>query len=156
MVMPMAQEIVQNAFNEVGRPDAYNPNDIFFVSYDQFPFCAGVNGLTVRERVATIFYMGFFNAEALLLTETGNQTGAFQIAGTDAITQVPFFITTCSYTLIGEEFYAASAYISRNPDLVSMLKASDYFKVIIVAVIIIGTLLASFNLTGFINAFPIE
>ncbi|HPH71420.1 MAG TPA: hypothetical protein PK928_02935, partial [Candidatus Cloacimonas sp.] len=78
------------------------------------------------------------------------------IAGTDAITQVPFFITTCSYTLIGEEFYAASAYISRNPDLVSMLKASDYFKVIIVAVIIIGTLLASFNLTGFINAFPIE
>ena len=156
MVLPMAQEIVQNSYNEVGRPDAYNANDIFFVSYDQFPFCAGVNGLTVRERVATIFYMGFFNAEALLLTETGNQTGAFQIAGTDAITQVPFFITTCSYTLIGEEFYAASAYISRNPDLVSMLKASDYFKVFIVASLIIGAILATFNLTGFINAFPIE
>jgi hypothetical protein len=41
-----------------GGPDAYNQNDIFFVSYDQFPFCAGVNGSTVRERVATIFYMG--------------------------------------------------------------------------------------------------
>ncbi|MEN6445296.1 MAG: DUF6754 domain-containing protein [Candidatus Cloacimonas sp.] len=156
MVLPMAQEIIQNSFNEVGRPDAYNPNDIFFISYDQFPFCAGVNGITVRERVATIFYMGFFNAEALLLTETGNQVGAFQIAGTDAITQVPFFITTCSYTLIGEEFYAASAYISHNPDLVSMLKASDYFKVFIIVALIVGTILATFNFTGFINALPIE
>lgn len=156
MVLPLAQEIIHNAYNEVGRPDAYNPNDIFFISYDQFPYCAGINGITVRERVATIFYMGYFNAEALLLTETGNQTGAFQIAGTDAITQVPFFITTCSYTLIGEEFYAASAYISRNPDLVSMLKASDYFKAVAIIVLLIGTLLATLNFTGFINAFPIE
>ena len=156
MVLPLAQEIIQNAYNEVGRPDAFNSNDIFFISYDQFPYCAGINGITVRERVATIFYMGYFNAEALLLTETGNQTGAFQIAGTDAITQVPFFITTCSYTLIGEEFYAASAYISRNPDLVSMLKASDYFKATIIIVLLIGTLLATLNFTGFINAFPIE
>ena len=156
MVLPLAQEIIHNAYNEVGRPDAYNPNDIFFISYDQFPYCAGINGITVRERVATIFYMGYFNAEALLLTETGNQTGAFQIAGTDAITQVPFFITTCSYTLIGEEFYAASAYISRNPDLVSMLKASDYFKAAAIIVMLIGTLLATLNFTGFINAFPIE
>jgi hypothetical protein len=103
----LAQEIVQTAYSEMGRPDSFNQNDIFFVSYDQFPFCAGVNGITVRERVATIFYMGYFNAEALLLTETGNQTGAIQIAATDAVTQIPFFITTCDYTLIGEEFYAA-------------------------------------------------
>ncbi|MFA7026031.1 MAG: DUF6754 domain-containing protein, partial [Candidatus Cloacimonadaceae bacterium] len=128
MVLPLAQEIISTSYSEVGRPDSYNQNDIFFISYDQFPFCAGVNGITVRERVATIFYMGFFNAEALLLTETGNQCGAIQIAATDAVTQIPFFITTCDYTLIGEEFYAASAYLSRNHDMVSMLKAQDYFK----------------------------
>ena len=38
----------------------------------------------------------------------GNAAGAIQIAGTDAVTQLPFFITTCDYTLIGEELYAAS------------------------------------------------
>lgn len=156
MVLPLAQEIIQTSYSEVGRPDSYNQNDIFFISYDQFPFCAGVNGITVRERVATIFYMGFFNAEALLLTETGNQAGAIQIAATDAVTQIPFFITTCDYTLIGEEFYAASAYLSRNHELVSMLKAQDYFKLIIVIVVIIGTILSTLHINGFINAFPIE
>ncbi|MDD2228851.1 MAG: hypothetical protein PHY48_05535 [Candidatus Cloacimonetes bacterium] len=156
LVLPMAQEIVQSAYSEVGRSDAFDQNDIFYVSGDQFPFCAGVNGITVRERVATIFYMGYFNAEALLLTETGNQAGSIQIAATDAITQIPFFITTCDYTLIGEEFYAASAYLSRNPELVSMLKAQDYFKLVMVTAMIIGTLLSTFHLTTFINTFPVE
>jgi hypothetical protein len=156
MVLPLAQEIIQTSYSEVGRPDSYNQNDIFFISYDQFPFCAGVNGITVRERVATIFYMGFFNAEALLLTETGNQAGAIQIAATDAVTQIPFFITTCDYTLIGEEFYAASAYLSRNHELVSMLKAQDYFKLVIVFMVILGAILSSLHVNGFINAFPIE
>jgi hypothetical protein len=156
MVLPMAQEIVQSAFSEVGRSDAFDQNDIFYISGDQFPFCAGVNGITVRERVATVFYMGYFNAEALLLTETGNQAGAVQIAATDAITQVPFFITTCDYTLIGEEFYAASAYLSRNPELVSMLKAQDYFKLVMVVAMVVGTVLSTLHVTSFINSFPVE
>ncbi|MDD4687747.1 MAG: hypothetical protein PHH38_06665 [Candidatus Cloacimonetes bacterium] len=156
MVLPLAQEIVSTSYSEMGRPDSFNQNDIFFISYDQFPFCAGVNGITVRERVATIFYMGFFNAEALLLTETGNQTGAFQIAATDAVTQIPFFITTCDYTLIGEEFYAASAYLSKNHDMVSMLKAQDYFKLVIILGILVGTVLSTLNISGFIHLFPLE
>ncbi len=156
MVLPLAQEIISTSYSEVGRPDSFNQNDIFFVSYDQFPFCAGVNGITVRERVATIFYMGFFNAEALLLTETGNQAGAIQIAATDAVTQIPFFITTCDYTLIGEEFYAASAYLSHNPDMVSMLKAQDYFKLFIITGIVVGTILSTLNISWFIHIFPLE
>jgi hypothetical protein len=156
LVLPMAQELVQTSYNEVGRPDAYNQNDIFFISYDQFPFCAGVNGITVRDRVATVFYMGTFNAEALLLTETGNQAGSIQIAGTDSTTQVPFFITTCDYTLIGEEFYAASAYLSQNHELICMLKTQDYFKLILVIVILAGTLLSSLHMNSFIELFPVE
>lgn len=155
-VVPLAQEMVQTAYSEKGRPDAYNQNDIFFVSDTQFAFCAAVNGITVRERVATIFYMGYFFAEALLMTETGNQNGAIQIAGTDATTQVPFFITTCDYTLIGEEFYAASAYLSRDHNLVSMLKAQDYFKVIIIVCVVIGVILSTLHNNSFLNFLPFE
>jgi len=64
----------------------------------------------LREKPAANFFMGMFYAESLILAETGNRTGAIQIAGTDADTQLPFFITACDYTLMGEELYAASAY----------------------------------------------
>ena len=155
-VMPLAQEMVRDAFYEAGRPDSYNPVDIFYISADQFPWAAGINGTMIREKTATNFYMGFFNAEALLMTETGNATGSIQIAGTDSITQVPFFITTCDYTLIGEEFYAASAYLSRDSELVAMLKAQDYFKFLIIFFVLLGAVLASFHFNWLTNAFPLE
>lgn len=155
-VMPLAQEMVREACYEAGRPDSYDQNDVFYIVGDQFPFAAGVNGVMIREKCATVFYMGYFNAEALLMTETGNSIGAIQIAGTDAVTQVPFFITTCDYTMIGEEYYAASAYLSKDVELVSLLKAQDYFKFLIVFFILAGAILSTLNWNWLTNTFPTE
>ena len=85
---------------------------------------------------------GYF-AESLLLTETGASTGAIQIAGTDSDHQLPFFVTTCDYTLIGEELYAASAYLSREPIQVGTLRGQDIGKALILAVLLSGTVLAT-------------
>ena len=85
--------------------------------------------------------MGMFYAESLLLAETGASTGAIQIAGTDALAQLPFFITACDYTLIGEELYAASAYLSKEPLLLGSLKGQDTAKMVFMIGIILGTLL---------------
>ncbi len=154
IVLPIAQEIVKQAHYEAGRPDTYDKNSAFFITTSQFAFVAGVNGIMVREKTATNFYMGMFWAEALVMTETGSTTGAIQISGTDAVTQIPFFITTCDYTLIGEELYAASAYLAREPLQLGTLKAVDYFKFIILAFIIVGTILSTTHATFLINAFP--
>jgi hypothetical protein len=154
IVLPIAQEIIKEAHYEAGRPDSYEKNSAFFITSEQFAFVAGVNGIMLREKTATNFYMGMFWAEALIMTETGSNTGAIQIAGTDAVTQIPFFITTCDYTLIGEELYAASAYLAREPLMMGTLKGQDYLKLVITLFIIIGTLLSTAHLTFLVNAFP--
>ena len=100
-----------------------------------------------REKPAANFFIGYFFAEALILAETGATTGAIQIAGTDAYTQLPFFITTCDYTLIGEELYAASAYLSREPMLMGTLRAQDVGKGLLIIILVLGTILASFGVT---------
>jgi len=87
--------------------------------------------------------MGSYFAEALLLTETGASTGAIQIAGTDSDHQLPFFVTTCDYTLIGEELYAASAYLSREPIQVGTLRGQDIGKGIVMGLLVIGTVFAT-------------
>ncbi|MCB5246536.1 MAG: hypothetical protein LHW57_00740 [Candidatus Cloacimonetes bacterium] len=156
IVMPIAQEIVREAHYAVGRPDSFDKNNVFYLTSVQFAYVAGVNGIMIREKMATNFFMGYFAAEALLMTETGNAVGAVQIAGSDAITQIPFFITTCDYTLIGEELYAASAYLNREPMLLGTLKAQDYFKFLILVLIITGTILASLQLTGLMQLFPLK
>ncbi len=154
IVMPIAQEIVREAHYAVGRPDTYDRNNVFYLTNVQFAYVAGVNGIMIRERAATNFFMGYFAAEALLMTETGNAVGAVQIAGTDAVTQIPFFITTCQYTLIGEELYAASAYLNREPMLLGNLKAQDYFKFVITSIVLVGAVLATFEITGLTLLLP--
>lgn len=154
IVLPIAQEVVKEAHYEAGRPDSHDKNSVFFITTSQFAFVAGVNGIMIREKTATNFYMGMFWAEALIMTETGNTTGAIQISGTDAVTQIPFFITTCDYTLIGEELYAASAYLAREPLQLGTLKAVDYTKFLILTFVVIGTILSTTHATFLINAFP--
>ncbi len=143
VVMAVSQEVVKEAYIEEGRPDAFNPDSVFMAGTDQFSYAAAVEGIMVRERPAAHIMMGYFYAESLLLAETGSTTGAIQIAGTDAYTQLPFFVTTCDYTLMGEELYAASAYLSREPKLLGSLKGQDIGKGILIAVILLGTLLAT-------------
>jgi hypothetical protein len=143
MVLAAGQEVVQQAFIEEGKPDAYNRDIVRYVAGEQFAFTATVNGIMMRDRPATNIYMGAFFAESLLLAETGNAAGSIQIAGTAQPAQLPFFIAACDYTLMGEELYAASAYLSREPLLLGGLKGQDWMKVLIIIFIILGVILVT-------------
>ena len=149
IVMTTAREIVKESYVAAGRPDAYNENNIYYTTDDQFGFVAAVNGVIVREKPATCFYLGAFFAESLILAEVGNSVGAIQIAGTAMPSQIPFFIAACDYTLIGEELFAASAYLSQNPQEIGSLKGQDLGKLVAMIVIIVGVICATiYSLTG--------
>ncbi len=151
IVMSAAQETVKEAYIDAGRPDAYDSDKIRYLTDDQFGYAAGVDGLMLREKPGAIFYLGGFFAESLILAETGHSVGAIQIAGTAQPSQLPFFVTACDYTLIGEEFFAASAYLSKEPLLLGSLKGQDWGKAIFIIIIIIGVLLVSFGFEGIIS-----
>jgi hypothetical protein len=140
-VVPMAEETVKQGYMNAGVPDAYNPNTVRYMSDEQFAFTAATNGIILREKPAANIYLGSFYAESLLLAETGFMTRSIQVAGTANVHQLPFFVVACDYTLIGEEFYAATAYMSREPNLLGTIKAQDYFKVGIIAALILGIVL---------------
>jgi len=145
VVLAVAQETVRTAYMEAGRPDQYNPDNVFFVTSMQFPYVAAVNGIMLREKPATNFYMGVFYAESLILAETGNIAGSIQISGTDQVAQLPFFVAATDYALIGEELYAASAYLSQEPIQLGTLKAQDYTKAVVMLYIIAGAIAISFG-----------
>lgn len=143
ITMAVCQEITKQAYLEAGKPDLFKEDSNFFITSDQFSYTASVDGIMLRKKPAANFFMGAYFAESLLLTETGASTGAIQIAGTDSDHQLPFFVTTCDYTLIGEELYAASAYLSREPVQLGTLRGQDIGKAVLLSVIGIGTVLAT-------------
>ncbi|HYQ89471.1 MAG TPA: DUF6754 domain-containing protein [Candidatus Binatia bacterium] len=151
-----AREVVRSAYLAEGRPDLYREEMVNYVTYDQFAYTAAVSARMTREKPAAIFLIGYFFAESLILAETGQSTGAIQIAGQADPTQLPFFVATCDYTLIGEELYAASAYLTREPILLGSMRAQDIAKAIVILLGILGIILTSFGLVSYPNLFKTQ
>jgi len=149
MVLAAARETVKQAYISAGRPDAYNDDIVHYITDEQFGYVAALDGIMVRDKPAACFYLGAFFAESLILAETGNSIGAIQVAGTAMPAQLPFFVAACDYTLIGEELFAASAYLSKEPRALGSLKGADVGKVIALTFIGLGTVLETLRvLTG--------
>jgi hypothetical protein len=145
----IAEEMVRSGYLAAGRPDAYDPDSVRFVSPEQFAYVASVTGTMMREKPGAHIFMGAFYAESLFLAEVGFETGAIQVAGTANVHQLPFFVVACDYTLIGEELFAASAYLSGEPKLVGSLKGGDMMKIAIVVAIVVGCVLETLGMHGF-------
>jgi Domain of unknown function (DUF6754) len=140
----VADEAVREVYAAEGRPEAYNLDDVRFLSDQQFAYASAMVGLMIRERAASNFMFGQFYAESLILAEAGHAIGAIQVAGTPSTTQIPFFIASCDYTIIGDEFYAGSAYLTREPVLLGSLIGQDYGKILMLVTLIVGILAVSF------------
>ncbi|HHY12182.1 MAG TPA: hypothetical protein GX529_06080 [Firmicutes bacterium] len=150
-VFPMAEETVRQAYLEEGKSDAYEPGNIRFLSSQQFAYAAALFGIIAREKPAANFMMGAFWAEALMLAEVGSEVGALQITGTAQLSQVPFFVASSDYTLIGEELFAAAAYLSRDQMQLGSILGQDMAKVIVAAIIITGVISRTFGSTFLAN-----
>lgn len=152
VVHAVAREMVKEGYAAKGRPDLFREDSVFFITSDQMGYAAALAGIMSRDKPATNFFMGYYAAESLVLAESGSVTGAIQIAGTDQVSQLPFFITSCDYTLIGEEMLAASCYIKRDPQLLGSLKGEDLFKAVLIvgfaALALLGTVSIILNNAG--------
>ena len=151
IVMEAAKESCKEAYLKKGRPDLYNEDMVHYVTDDQFAYAAGVNGIMLREKPAAVFYQGKFYAESLLLAETGSSVGAIQIAGTGSSSQIPFFVTACDYTFIGEEFFTASAYLSQKPELLGSIKGQDIVKALVMASMLITLVMNGLFQAGWVD-----
>ncbi len=144
-VYAVAQEVIRDVYTQQGMGDRYSVDSVQYISDQQFAFAAGVSGMILREKVAATFLLGAFYAESLIFAETSNSIGAIQVAGSTQTSQTPFFIAACDYVLIGDEFYAASAYLTREPVLTGSLVGQDWCKLAITAAIIFGIFLNTFE-----------
>jgi hypothetical protein len=151
LTLTAGQEIVKEGYLRAGYPELYKEDIVYFISGEQFAYAAAVCGLMERERPAANLFFGSFWSETLVLTESGAATGAMQIAAVDTEHQIPFMVATCDYVIIGEEFYAASAYLSEDAKIKGTLKAQDMIKALIVFLILLGVILTTLERTCDLN-----
>jgi len=150
-VWPVASEIVETAYKVAGKPEEFNVDDVKYLSNDQFGYSSNYLGLLMREKAGANIMVGAYWAESMQLAETGNRVGAMQISGTANQHQLAFFVVATDYCLIGEEIFAASAYVTGDPALLSSLAGQDVGRILGVILMVLGAILITMGSNVLIN-----
>ncbi len=82
--------------------------------------------------------VGSYGSEALLIGAEGNDGQFPQLAGTTSFAALPALTLSTEATLVGEELYAAEAYISDAAEPKARLLTHDALRWLIVAIIVVG------------------
>ncbi len=144
-VYPVAEETVRQAYAAEGVPDQFKAEEqVRFLSGETAVYAMGVARLIEESGAGCAIFFGAFDFSSLLMAEPGARAGVMQIAGDPELYQIPFFVCTCDYTAIGEEYYAAGAYLSPEPHVRATLASQDIIKAILAGMIVLGTVLYQF------------
>jgi hypothetical protein len=140
-VYPLAEATVRQAYMSEGAPELFNgAEQVRFLSNNAVVFAAGVARFVEEERPGCVILFGGFQFTSLLLAEPGARLGILQIAGDPGLSQMPFFVCTCDHTIIGEEFFAAGAFVSSDPRIRNSLLSQDLIKAVFVSIILAALL----------------
>lgn len=145
IVRPVAEEIVKTAYVLEGHEDQYNPDDLPFLSGQQYAYTGGYVGIIQRVRPGAVIMTGSHASEAMNIAETSNSVGAITITSGSYMGNVAVLACASDYILIGEEAPAAGAYLSDDPSQRASIRVQDIFKWIGLAIIIIGIIAYGFG-----------
>lgn len=144
IVYPQAVETVRNAFDNEGRLEDYKAQNVIFLSESQFAWATAQIGMIHEKNVGAAVFTGVYGPEVAALAEEAKDVGAIVIVSGDVRSLA---VTACiaDYILIGEEQYAAGAYLSKDPVQIGSIIGQDWGKVFAVALTIIGVIVLQFG-----------
>lgn len=148
--LPAALHQLRRGYERQGYPDEHRLEHARFiappVNGSAVPYAAGVMDILNHEPVAANVMLGAFGDEFLLMTEPGAQRGAFQMGGTSNPNVLPFVYLTMSEPILGEEIYAAGAYLLERVEHYTSLIAQDVFRVMVVLLVVLVVIARSLGL----------
>lgn len=120
---------------------AYDPAAGRLTGLTPFSYAAGAIPAIRDENVSANVLMGNFGVEVALLTDAVERENTFVLAGSDNLTAQAVIYASAQEPLIGEEIFAAGAYV--RPDTLhgASLKVQDVLRWLIIASILLGAII---------------
>lgn len=138
-------EIMREAYEKAGKAEEFDPLEtiIYIPSGAGRPY---VLNESWRRKPASSILCGAWYHQTIIFCEALQRAGSMTLGGTDTTHNIPFMVAANNYSMIGEEMYAMSAYLSDDPTLASTLAGQDWGKYVAIALTIIGVILSLMGL----------
>ena len=143
-LLPLAQDVIRRPYGTDQEEAAEAARHVRWIAPGPAAYSAGVMGVLGIEDADANVMIGEFGDEYLLMGEAAQRKKIAHIGGASDPNVIPYVYVSADQTLMGEEMYAAGAYLKRKPWHIGSLLAQDFMRwviaLVIVALVIINTL----------------
>jgi hypothetical protein len=136
-----AQDALRGKLGRMGAADRFHWTSARMLAPAPFAYVATLPGLLDAERVSVHLLLGHFGSEGALAADMGARQRSFVLAGTDSVPTQALFFATADRPLIGEETFAAGAYLGAGGMQRASLRVQDLLRLVLIIVIVVGTIL---------------
>jgi hypothetical protein len=137
----LTQDTIQAGYQAAGVDELYTPTTGRVTGLSPFGYAAGAMHITSNENVSANILMGHFGPEVGLLSEASDRENVVVIGASDDLSGQSVLFATSQDALIGEELFAAGAYVGTGAAHAASLTVQDILRWIIIPVLLAGAFL---------------
>lgn len=137
----LSQDTLQSGYRAAGAEEQYRFSTGRLTGLTPFSYAAGTIPTIHDDHVSTNIILGDLGAESALLAEASDRENANLIAASDNLSAQSVFYASSQEPLIGEELFAAGAYVGAGTSHEASLNVQDILRWLIILGIIVGIVL---------------
>ncbi len=137
----LSQDTLQSTYRSLATEQRYDATNARMTGLTPMAYAVGALPTIRDEYVSANILVGHFGAEVALLTEAGERSRSLTVAGSDSIPGQAVLYASSDEPLLGEELYAAGAYLGAGAAHNASLRMQDIVRWVLVVVIVIGAIL---------------
>jgi hypothetical protein len=137
----LSQDTLQATYQSLAAEERYDPSNARLTGLTPLAYAAGAMPVIQDEHVSANILAGHFGTEVALLTEAGERSQTLTVAGSDSIPAQAVLYATVDEPLLGEELYAAGAYLGGGAVYTASIRMQDIVRWVLVAAVVIGAIL---------------
>jgi hypothetical protein len=141
VVTVLSQDTLQSTYRSLAIEQRYDPSNARLSGLTPMAYAAGAMPAIHDEQTSVNILAGHFGTEVALLTEAGERSHSLTVGGTDSISAQSVLYATADEPLLGEELYAAGAYLGEDAVHKASLQAQDILRWVLIGAIILGAIL---------------
>jgi hypothetical protein len=144
-ILATAQGVLQRARMEAGYPEYYQGREVSYAGPDPLAYAASAADAVGREAHTANVLLGRFGAEGLWMAEAMRTPAMAQLGGSSDPRGVALLAASLDEVVIGEEVFAAGAYLHR-PSHLGSLAMQDMLRMVMILSILVGVILFSLGM----------
>lgn len=137
----LSQDTLRSVYRANSVESQFDPHSAQLSGLTPFSYAAGTLPVVYDQQVSVNILTGSFGSEVALIADAAERTGSVSLGGSENLSAQAVLYAAVQEPLIGEELFAAGAYVQAGPMHAASLKSQDLLRWLLIGALLAGAAL---------------